>query len=337
MLACDRMLPCSTAAAPPAVLRGLRVGRATPRPAPVGSGWQRGAAAQRRTVSARAASSGTARGLLTEPWDAAPQNWRRFWATKLAAAVVESDQAAETLRVRPVEMSGLDWPPSQEEAQRRVRTNVTLYRQNYVCCALACLAAGAVRNVALLVALACIAAAALVHSDRLLGELSLALDGQLVWNAKRVAGVDRNVLRYALPGAAVVCLALSPAQSARWLVTSACTASVLALLHAVMRPVDLEAVMGSFLGDLTAAKTRCERDAHAADAKAAFTRPCAGRMSAARSQLPRKAFRGGGRSAKQPRLRLSPSSWSNARRTSRPHRHSSQGSRRRGACPAFDV
>lgn len=243
----------------------MRVGRGRASPALLGAGRQRGTAAVRRRAVC-SAGSGTARSLLAEPWDAAPQNWRRFWATKLAAAVVESDSAAETVTVRPVEMSGLNWPPSQEEAQRRLRTNVTLFRQNYVCCALACLAAGAIRNVALLAALACAAAAAVVHSDRLLGELSLAMDGQLAWNAKRVAGVDRALLRAALPCGAVLCMALSPAHSARWLVTSSCMAVAIALLHAMMRPVDLEAVMGSFIGDLTSAKTRCvaPRAAHAA-------------------------------------------------------------------------
>jgi hypothetical protein len=295
--ACGFTLRCLAAAPPLAAgceqaQRGVHVGRGRASPALLGLGQQvstvrvgRGcaspallrqrvsAAVRRRTVCA--AGSGTARSLLAEPWDAAPQNWRRFWATKLAAAVVESDSAAETVRVTPVEMSGLNLPPSQEEAQRRLRTNVTLFRQNYVCCALACLAAGAIRNVALLAALACAAAAAVVHSDRLLGELSLAMDGQLAWNAKRVAGVDRALLRSALPCGAVLCLALSPAQSARWLLTSSCLAVAVALLHAMMRPVDLEAVMGSFIGDLTSAKTRCvaPRAARAAFG-AAHKTPC---------------------------------------------------------------
>ena len=262
-----------------------------------------------RSLQVHAAGSGSARSLLTEPWDAAPQNWRRFWATKLAAAVVESDQAAETVRVRPVEMSGLEWPPSVEEAQKRVRTNATLYRQNYVCCALACLAAGAVRHVTLLAALACAALAAVVTSDRLLGELSLFTEGQLVWNAKRVAGFDRAFVRTVLPMAAVLCLALSPMQAARWLVTSLCTAAMLSLLHAIMRPIDLEAVMGSFFGDLASSKTRCvPSSASFSSAPFSMTRVHTGRMSGGRSQPLRKACPAGGPSGKQRRLNLCQSS-----------------------------
>ena len=307
--------------------RGVRLGHVRPSALRASSRCKRVAVRPRTALQVRAAGSGNARGLLTEPWDAAPQNWRRFWATKLAAAVVESDQVAETVTVRPVEMSGLEWPPSLEEAQKRVRTNSTLYRQNYVCCALACLAAGAIRHVTLLAALACAAAAAVVTSDRLLGELSLATDGQLVWNAKRVAGVDRAVVRSVLPCAAFLCLALSPVQAARWLVTSLCTAALLSLLHAAMRPIDLEAVVGSFFGDLASSKTRCvPSTAPCRSSTLSMTRARPARMSAGHSQLLRKACPAGGRIGK---LRLrSPrrsSSWSvkhrRARRSRRRSRH----------------
>lgn len=244
------VLQCSAFTAPLAARHVLRAGRSSPElPA-------RQTPRRPRALPACAAGAGAVRGILTEPWDAAPQNWRRFWATKLAAAFVESDSVAETVSVRPVETAGLDWPKSTEEAQRRLRANATLFRQNYALCAVACLAAGAIRHTALLLALACVAAAAVLHSDRLLGELSLALDGQLAWNAKRVAGLDRGVLRTALPCVAVLCLALSPALGARWLVTSFSTAALLSLLHAVMRPVDLESVVGSFLGDIANSRTR---------------------------------------------------------------------------------
>jgi hypothetical protein len=146
--------------------------------------------------------------LTAEPWDAAPKSWRTFWAVKLAAAVVES--SADAVTMRPVECAGLDWPPSAEEARRRVATNVTLYRQNYVLCALACLAAGALRYPALLAGLAAAAVSAVACSDRLLGEAALALDGQLAWNAKRVAGVDRGVLRSGSAAVVLLSLALSP-------------------------------------------------------------------------------------------------------------------------------
>ena len=280
--------------------RGVRLGRVHPSPLLASSRCKRVAL---RSLQVHAVGSGSVRSLLTEPWDASPQSWRRFWATKLAAAVVESDQAAETVRVRPVEMSGLEWPQSVEEAQKRVRTNATLYRQNYVCCALACLAAGAVRHVTLLAALACAALAAVVTSDRLLGELSLSTEGQLVWNAKRVAGVDRAVVRAVLPMAAALCLALSPMQAVRWLVTSLCTAALLSLLHAIMRPIDLEAVMGSFFGNLASSKTRCVPSfASCPSARLSITRACAARMSDGRSQLLRKACPAGGQSEKRRQL-----------------------------------
>ena len=84
-----------------------------------------------------------------------------------------------TVTVRPVEASGLEAPPTWEEAQKRLRTNAVLYRQNYVVGALACLLVGALRRPNLLAALAAAAVAAAVSSDRLLGEAALALDGQL--------------------------------------------------------------------------------------------------------------------------------------------------------------
>ena len=329
---CGAAPPCEQA------WRGVRLVRVRPSPLLASSRCKRVAV---RSVQVRAAGPGAARGLLTEPWDAAPQSWRRFWATKLAAAVVESDQAAETVRVRPVEMSGLEWPPSVEEAQKRVRTNSTLYRQNYVCCALACLAAGAIRHVTLLTALACAAAAAVATSDRLLGELSLATEGQLVWNAKRVAGFDRAFVRAVLPMAAVLCLAVSPVQAAWWLVTSLCTAALLSLLHAMMRPIDLEAVMGSFFGDLASSKTRCvsksPRLFAAAPLSMTFAR--AARMWAGHSQPLRKACLAGGQRGKPRRLNPCRSSLWSVKQTSRRARRSS--SRRRGRrksdCPASNT
>ncbi len=159
--------------------------------------------------------------------------------------------------MRPVEASGLEVPPNADEAAKRVRTNAVLYRQNYVMVALFCLLAGALRRPVLLAALASAAVAAAVRSDRLLGEAALALEGRLAWNAKRVAGIDRALLRTAAPVLCVLCLALTPAAAAGWLASSLLTALLLALLHAVLRPVDLEAVVGSFWGDLTTAKSRC--------------------------------------------------------------------------------
>jgi hypothetical protein len=236
-----------------------------------------GAAPARRALATRAPASRTAArqpralratvcrasGLLAEPWDAAPRSWRSFWAVRLAAAVVESNQDRQTVTVQRVESPGLEWPPSAQEAQRRVRTNSVLYRQNYAVVALACLAFGALRHPLLLAGLAAALAAAAAASDRLLGEAALALDGQLAWNAKRVAGVDRALLQSVAPCVAFLCVAAAPQTSVRWLFGSSCAALCLALAHAALRPVDLEAVASSFWGDLTAAKNRCVRYANA--------------------------------------------------------------------------
>ncbi len=194
--------------------------------------------------------------LSRKPWDAAPVPWRQFWAVKLAAAVVESDAAAGEVRVTPVEGVGLQVPPSLDEAQRRVRTNLVLYRQNYILGALLVAAVGALRHAALLAALVAGAVALASSSDRLLGELALASDGRLLWNAKRVAGLDRASLRAAAAACAVACLALSPRDAAAWLLRASLLSCCLIVTHAVLRPVDLQSALASFWGDVTSAKSR---------------------------------------------------------------------------------
>jgi hypothetical protein len=193
--------PALPGAAPAAQRRHLRASHVhSVAPPPCRFGRAAGATACRAAFSFST--------LTAEPWDAAPKSWRTFWAVKLAAAVVES--SADAVTMRPVECAGLDWPPSADEAQRRVATNLALYRQNYVLCALACLAAGALRYPALLAGLAAALVSAAASSDRLLGEAALALDGQLAWNAKRVAGVDRGALQTGSAAALLLSLALSP-------------------------------------------------------------------------------------------------------------------------------
>ncbi len=234
---------------------------------------RRGAACPAARTRQRTVCGAAVSGLLAEPWDGTPKSWRSFWAVKLAAAVVENSQ--ETVRVRPIETAGLEMPPSAEEALRRLRTNAVLYRQNYLVGVFACLALGALRQPVLLAGLAALVAGLVTSSDRLLGEAALALDGQLAWNAKRVAGFDRALLRVAGPWLFVVSLALAPARSARWLLSGLCTALFLALAHAVLRPLDLESVMGSFWGDITASKNRFVRTLIAEARSVALTRlPC---------------------------------------------------------------
>lgn len=160
------------------------------RPAP-----QRGRCRQSCAPRAAAASSAKFRAtVLSEPWDSAPRPWRLFWAVKLSAAVVESDAAAQSVRVLPVESLGLALPASLDEARQRAATNVVVFRQNYLLLGLAVALAGALRHAALLCGGALLLLSAVCTSDRLLGEVALATDGKVVWNAKRVGGLDRAVL-----------------------------------------------------------------------------------------------------------------------------------------------
>ena len=225
-------------------LESSRCGRATPP-----------RAARSRVVIACASDERLWTLLGRENWDTAPRSWRSFWATKLAAAVVETD-AAQQVRVTPVEGLGLSLPPNAEEAQRRVRTNLVLYRQNYLLVFLALAALGALRHANLLAGLAALAVAAACSSDRLLGEAALASEGRLLWNDARVAGVDRASLRAASAACGVLCLALSPEGSVRWLLRTATQAGLLALAHALLRPVDLGSAFASFWSGVKSAKTR---------------------------------------------------------------------------------
>jgi len=198
--------------------------------------------------------------LTQEPYDAAPKSWRSFFALRLAAAVVESNAIRETVSVRPIEAHGLDWPSSLEEAQRRVRANTVVFRQNYALVVIACLAAAALRQPLLSLALFCAVIAAAVASDRLLGELALALDGvhQLAWNKKRVASLDRATLCAVASSLAGLCLALQPRATITWLLGGLLFGATLALLHALTRPVDVESVVGSLWNDLRGAKSSAD-------------------------------------------------------------------------------
>lgn len=213
---------------------------------------------RRRQPGARAAARPWLEALTQEPYDAAPKPWRSFFAVRLAAAVVESNTVRETVSVCPIEALGLDWPPSLQEARRRVRANAIVFRQNYAIVLGTCLAAGALRRPLFSLALLCAATAAAVSSDRLLGELALALDGQLAWNEKRVASLDRGTLRTGAGSVAALCLALQPSAGLAWLVCGLLTASVLALLHALTRPVDVESVVGSLWNELRGAKSSAD-------------------------------------------------------------------------------
>lgn len=151
--------------------------------------------------------------VLRDPWDTPPRPWRTFWAMKLAATVVSADDAGGQVEVLPVEMSGLKPPADREDAIHRLKTNAVLYRQNYVLICLGAMALGTLRyrtGPCHLAVLAAIVAAGLASSDRLLGEAQLASSGRLVWNATRVAGIDRALIVRVAPVAAFAAVAACP-------------------------------------------------------------------------------------------------------------------------------
>ena len=213
-----------------------------------------------RGVQCRASSSEAWREVFLkarrEPWDAPPRSWRDFWAVKLAAAVVESDAAAQSVRVTPVESLGLRAPRSADDAWQRARTNLVLYRQNYALCALALALSAALRSASLVAALASAAVAVTVGSDKLLGELALASGNQLVWNSLRVAGIDRKMLRVSAWVCALLCWAGSPQEAVSWALRTVILSAVAIALHAILRPVDLTDAVASFIGDLGGVKSR---------------------------------------------------------------------------------
>lgn len=151
--------------------------------------------------------------VFRDPWDTPPRPWRTFWATKLAATVVSSDETAGQVEVVPVETSGLRFPNDQSDALHRLRTNAVLYRQNYALIALGALALGTLRARTgpwHLAVLAAFVAYALCSSDRLLSEAQLASNGRLVWNAKRAAGLDRALVIRVAPVVAFLAVAACP-------------------------------------------------------------------------------------------------------------------------------
>lgn len=151
--------------------------------------------------------------VMRDPWDTPPRPWRTFWATRLAATVVSADDAAGQVNVTPVEMSGLKPPADADDALHRLKTNAVLYRQNYALVFLGALCFGALRYRSgpfHLAAIVSLVAFALSSSDRLLGEVQLASDGRFVWNAKRVAGVDRALLLRFAPVVGFLAVAACP-------------------------------------------------------------------------------------------------------------------------------
>ena len=169
-----------------------------------------------------------------EPWDARAKTWREFFAARANVAVLEVDVESETVKANEIETHGLNFPKDTTEAWSRVKANSVRFRQNYlaVACASAlfgceCAAFGA--------ALVCFYAFAALKSDVILGEIALATDGKLAWNATRVAGVNRATAQKATLALAAVLFVLSDAAAnVSALFRSMITAFMIALAHAVL-------------------------------------------------------------------------------------------------------
>jgi hypothetical protein len=200
-----------------------------------------------------------------EPWDARAKTWREFFAARANVAVLEVDVDSETVKANEIETHGLNFPKDTAEAWSRVKANSVRFRQNYlaVACASAlfgceCAAFGA--------ALVCFYAFAAFKSDVILGEIALATNGKLAWNATRVAGVNRATAQKATLALAVVLFVLSDAAAnVSALFRSMMTAFMIALAHAVLRPIDLKGTLTDIMKDLKGAKSK-EDLARAAEA-----------------------------------------------------------------------
>lgn len=207
--------------------------------------------------------------LQREAWDAPPSSLQTFLALDLAAVVATAEQTrggGQGVRLTRVDGHGLLLPKSFEEAKTRARANVVRFRQSYVFTSLLVALAASLRFPLLSLALASAFAAAVTSSDRLLGEAALMTQQRLRWNALRVGGLDRSLIKTSLKAAAVAlglaAVAASPPAIVSWALRSVLASVLLCSAHAVARPVDVAGAVASFVGDLAASKT-------ADDAKAA--------------------------------------------------------------------
>jgi len=106
-------------------------------------------------------------------------------------------------------------------------------------------------------------AALLCASDTLLGELSLWMKSSgkdLVWNATRVAGVDRNTAKSGLGAVAGLglCAAVVAEGSVGHLLGSLLWGVVLSLAHAAFRPIDLKSTLGNLWKDVQGVQSKEE-------------------------------------------------------------------------------
>jgi hypothetical protein len=190
------------------------------------------------------------------PWDARGAGWREFFAAKPIGAVVEVDNARETISAKEVESHGLNWPTCRAEAVERARVNTVRFRQNYAQIACAATLLGS-ECAAFAMALVSFYAYLALRSDRILGELSLATKDALKWNDAVVAGVSRSKLKSTTLGVAVVLFLLSDATANTYaIMRSVAWTAAIALLHAILRPIDLKGTLADIVKDFRAAKSK---------------------------------------------------------------------------------
>lgn len=207
--------------------------------------------------------------LKKAPWDEAPKTWKEFWAVRTQAAVIEMDVEKETVDAKEVEGIGLNPPKDKAEAVERIKTNAVYYRQNYLIATWAYALINCIMprhfgaNPGAVVFLLATGAALLCASDTLLGELSLWMKSSgkdLVWNATRVAGVDRNTAKSGLGAVAGLglCAAVVAEGSVGHLLGSLLWGVVLSLAHAAFRPIDLKSTLGNLWKDVQGVQSKEE-------------------------------------------------------------------------------
>lgn len=197
--------------------------------------------------------------LLSSP--APPPPPRPFPRTQVAAAVLEVDVAKETVSAKEVEGIGLNAPTDAAEALARLKCNLIFYRQNYILALYFSAVLAHLTNPLAAVALLAAGGAATCVSDTLLGELSMLSDGKLVWNATRVAGLDREQTRTGLAALAVVAFLCSVRGSAGSLLLSLASGMTMVLAHAMLRPIDLRSTLSNLWKDVTNVQNREEAEA----------------------------------------------------------------------------
>ena len=130
------------------------------------------------------------------------------------------------------------------------------FRQNYAQIACAATLLGS-ECAAFAMALVSFYAYLALRSDRILGELSLATKDALKWNDAVVAGVSRSKLKSTTLGVAVVLFLLSDATANTYaIMRSVAWTAAIALLHAILRPIDLKGTLADIVKDFRAAKSK---------------------------------------------------------------------------------